>query len=226
MKKINRTGSRAGQVGLSLIVVLIALLVIGFAAVALLRSSDTGTLVAGNIAFQKTALSSGDAATEDAITQIAANAASSVLFTDGGTAGVPVAGYYATSRDGCDLTGTRTPGVAGDDVNWSGADPGAACNMDAITVTPAGVAPGFSVSYIINRMCNAEGDPNSLVAADGATPMSCSRLGAGASEGSTRGGPSYGNMPLTGEAQTYYRITTRIDGPRNTVRYVQAFVVI
>ena len=46
------------------------------------------------------------------------------------------------------------------------------------------------------------------------------------SEGSTRGGASYGNVPLIGQAQTYYRITTRIDGPRNTVRYVQALVVI
>ena len=56
--------------------------------------------------------------------------------------------------------------------------------------------------------------------------MACSRLGAGASEGSTRGGGSYGNTPLTGESQQYYRITTRIDGPRNTVRYIQALVVI
>jgi hypothetical protein len=56
--------------------------------------------------------------------------------------------------------------------------------------------------------------------------MVCSVAGAGASEGSTRGGPSYGNTPLTGASQTYYRITTRIDGPRNTIRYVQAFVVL
>jgi hypothetical protein len=27
-------------------------------------------------------------------------------------------------------------------------------------------------------------------------------------------------------AQTYYRITTRVDGPRSTVRYAQALVVI
>ena len=60
---------------MSLIVVLIALLIIGFAAVALLRSSDTSTLVTGNLAFQKSALAAGDAGTEAAITWLSANAA-------------------------------------------------------------------------------------------------------------------------------------------------------
>jgi Tfp pilus assembly protein PilV len=231
MNKRNSHSSRRGQYGISLLVVLIALVIIGFAAIALLRSSDTGTLIMGNLGFQKTALATGDASTEAAITWLTANAAGATLFDDGPAAdpGPPVVlatGYYATTADNCDLTGTRTPNVAADDINWTGADPGGACNMDAITVAPAGIAPGFTVRYVVNRVCNAEGDPNSLVAADGVTPMSCSRLGAGVSEGSTRGGASYGNLPLTGEAQTYYRITTRIDGPRNTVRYMQALVVI
>ncbi len=209
------------QRGISLIVVLVALLIIGFAAVALLRSSDTGTLVAGNLAFKKTALASGDAGTETALAWLVANAAGVTLYNDG-----VANGYYSTTAEGCDLTGSRTPGDATDDVNWTGADPGVNCNMNARTVTPPGVAAGYTVRYIVNRVCNSAGDPNSVFAADGVTPMICSGAGAGASEGSTRGGASYGNMPLTGMAQTYYRITTRIDGPRNTVRYVQAIVVI
>ncbi len=212
---------RRNQAGLSLLVVLIALLIIGFAAVALLRSSDTGTLVAGNLAFQKTAVASGDAGTEAAITWLAANSAGGALFDD-----IPASGYFATTADNCDLTGTRTPADAADDVNWTGTDPGATCNMDALAVTPAGVAAGFTVTYVINRVCNAEGNPNSLVAADGVTPMACSSFASGASEDSTRIGASYGNAPLTSLAQTYYRVTTRIDGPRNTVRYVQALIVL
>jgi hypothetical protein len=97
--------------------------------------------------------------------------------------------------------------------------------MVAFEAAPAGVAPGFTVRYVINRVCNAAGDSNAVFAADGSV-MACSRLAGGESEGSTRGGASYGNLPLTAEAQTYYRITTRIDGPRNTVRFVQALVVI
>ena len=209
------------QRGISLIVVLVALLIIGFAAVALLRSSDTGTLVAGNLAFKKTALGASDAGTETALAWLVANAAGVTLYSD-----VAANGYYATTADACDLTGSRTAGNAADDVNWTGGAQGANCNMKARTVAPAGVPAGYTVRYVVNRVCNAAGDPNSVFAADGVTPMVCSTVGAGASEGSTRGGPSYGNTPLTGLSQTYYRITTRIDGPRNTIRYVQAFVVL
>lgn len=209
------------QRGISLIVVLVALLIIGFAAVALLRSSDTGTLVAGNLAFKKTALAAGDAGTETGLAWLVANAANVALYNDGvGN------GYYSTTADGCDLTGSRTPADATDDVNWTGGAQPANCNMRARTVTPPGVAAGYTVRYVVNRVCNAAGDPNAVFAADGVTPMICSGAGAGASEGSTRGGASYGNMPLTGMSQTYYRITTRIDGPRNTVRFVQAIVVL
>jgi Tfp pilus assembly protein PilX len=209
------------QRGMSLLIVLIALLIMSFAAVALLRSSDTGTLVAGNLGFQKAALASGDAATEVAIQWLSDNAGGDTLFTDD-----PGNGYFASTTDSCDLTGSRTPAAVADDVDWTGVDPGNACSLEARQVTPDGVEPGYTVRYVVNRVCNAEGDPNSVVAADGVTHMLCSRIGAGASEGSTRGGPSYGNMPLTGESQQYYRITVRIDGPRNTVRYVQSLVVI
>ena len=211
------------QRGLSLIVVLIALLIIGLAAVALLRSSDTGTLVTGNLAFQKSALAAGDASTEAAITWLTANAAGGGLFADN-----TAMGYYASTADACDLTGTRTPAVATDDVRWNigDPDPGVGCNMDARTLgAVAGVPAGYTARYVVNRVCNGAGDPNSVLTGGG-TPMACSRLGAGTSEGSTRGGGSYGNTPLTGESQQYYRITTRIDGPRNTVRYIQALVVI
>lgn len=212
-----------GERGISLMVVLVALVIISFAALALLRSSDTSTIIAGNLAFQKAALQAGDAGVEEAIDFLVPLATGPTLFTDDAATG-----YFATTTDACDVTGQRTPDVPDDDVNWDGTDPGATCNLDAVTPNPqpAGVAAGYTVRYVINRVCNAEGDPNSLLAADGATPMTCSRVGAGASEGSTRGGPSYGNMPLTGETQQYYRITTRVEGPRNTVRYVQTLVVI
>ena len=210
------------QRGISLIVVLIALLIIGFAAVALLRSSDTSTLSAGNLAFKKTALAAGDAGSEVAITWLADNAAGVELFSDS-----DADGYYATSADGCDLTGSRTPDDVSDDVNWTGTDPGGNCNMDARTLGAGGGIPdGYTVSYVINRMCNAAGDPGDVFAADNLTPMICSSIGVGSSEGSTRGTGSYGLTPLSGETQNYYRITTRIDGPRNTVRYVQVLVTL
>ena len=43
---------------------------------------------------------------------------------------------------------------------------------------------------------------------------------------STHGGADYANRPLSSAAQLYFRITTRILGPRNTVRYLQVMVVL
>ena len=88
------------QRGISLIVVLVALLIIGFAAVALLRSSDTGTLVVGNLAFKKTALGASDAGTETALAWLVANAAgvdASTPTTSRRTATIPRRRTAATS---------------------------------------------------------------------------------------------------------------------------------
>ena len=210
------------QRGISLVVVLVALLIIGFAAVALLRSSDTSTLSAGNLAFRKTALAAGDTGTEAAVDWLTDNAGSVALFDD--SVGD---GYYATTAAACDMTGTRTPDDETDDVNWTGDDPGDNCNMDALELPAGGGIPdGYRVRYVINRMCNAAGDPGDVFAADNLTPMICSSIGVGSSEGSTRGTGSYGLTPLSGETQNYYRITTRIDGPRNTVRYIEVLVTL
>lgn len=211
------------QRGISLIVVLIGLVIISFAAVALLRSTDTATLIAGNLGFKKAALASGDAGTEAAITFLNGNSAGATLFQD-----IVASGYYSSSRDGCDLTGSRTPNDATDDVDWAGGNPQPSCNVSAFTpAAPAGVAAGYTVSYIVNRMCNAAGNPSSVLAADGVTAMVCSSADAsGSGSGSTKVGPDYSGFAFTGSAKTYYRITTRIAGPRNTVRFTQAFVVL
>jgi type IV pilus assembly protein PilX len=211
------------QRGISLIVVLIGLVIISFAAVALLRSSDTATLIAGNLGFKKAALASGDAGTEAAIAWLNANSAGITLQQDR-----EANGYYATTTDACDLTGSRTPGATDDNVDWTGASPEVNCNVSALRPNPqpAGVAADYEVSFIINRMCNAEGNSNSATAADGVTPMICSRADADSSGASSQVGPTYSRRPFSGSTQTYYRITTRIIGPRGTVRYTQAFVVL
>jgi Tfp pilus assembly protein PilX len=211
------------QRGISLIVVLIGLVIISFAAVALLRSTDTATLIAGNLGFKKAALASGDFGSEAAITWLNANVAGNTLFSD-----QEASGYFASSRDGCDLTGTRTPDPD-DDVDWAGGAPKEDCNVSALTpAQPASVtAAGNSIAYVVNRMCNAEGDPNSALASDGVTAMICSRAeGVDEGGGSKSGCNIYTLCSFSGSSKTYYRITTRIAGPRNTVRYVQAWVVL
>lgn len=209
------------QAGISLIVVLIGLVIISFAAVALLRSTDTATLIAGNLGFKKAALASGDAGTEAAIAWLNANSGGNTLHAD-----INAQGYYATSADACDLTGSTTPDDPSDDVQWGDDDPGIACQMVGAVTAPAGVPAGYTVRYVINRMCNVEGNPASALAADGVTARVCSRADGSSADSSTLVGPSYGFMPFSGSSRVYYRITTQVLGPRNTVRYVQAFVVL
>ncbi|MFO1504346.1 MAG: hypothetical protein U1F39_11115 [Steroidobacteraceae bacterium] len=211
---------RAAQRGVSLIVVMIALVIMSFAAVALLRSTDTATMIAGNLTFKKTALASGDAGTETAIAWLTARLVGATLHLDDSANG-----YFSRTAENCDLTGQRTPNDPTDDVAWAGGPANPNCPLIARTVVPAGAEAGYTVSYVINRICNVPGDPGSVVGADGVTPMICSRQNNADSSNSTRAGGSYGSLPLSGVPQTYYRVTTRVMGPRNTVRYVQAFVV-
>ena len=209
------------QRGMALIVVLVALLLISFASISLLRSTDTSTLIAGNIGFKQAALGSGDAAVEAALTWLNDHNSAGGLFFDNVDAG-----YFATDRNQCDLTGSNTPNDRSDDVGWLHEDMENNCNLRALVVTPAGVEPGYTVSYVINRLCNAEGDNTSVLAADGVTPMVCSHVSSDAISASTHGGADYANRPLSSAAQLYFRITTRILGPRNTVRYLQVMVVL
>ncbi len=64
------------QRGMALIIVLIALVIISFAATALLRSTDTATLITGNLAFKKAALASGGPALVDVVVSKEAQAPS------------------------------------------------------------------------------------------------------------------------------------------------------
>jgi type IV pilus assembly protein PilX len=211
------------QRGVSLIIVLISLVIIGFAAIAMLRSTDTSTLIVGNLGFRKAALASGDAGSEVAIAWLNLNGGGTVLHSD-----QDALGYYASSGDGCDLTGTRTPNDATDNVDWEGASASAGCNLSGYAPSPApsGVPAGYQVRYVINRMCSASGNPASVLAADGVTPLSCSRADFATDEDSSKQSPTYAKQGLGGGSKTYYRITTRVIGPRNTVRFVQAFIIL
>ncbi|MBS0325154.1 MAG: hypothetical protein JSS46_01250 [Proteobacteria bacterium] len=215
--------TRATQRGVSLFITLIAVVLLTFAGLALLRAVDTSTLITGNLQFQEAALASGNAGTEAAITWLAANSGGSNLFAD-----ASASGYYSTSADGCNLTVLSSSGAT-NYVDWLGVGAATNCNMVPVSLasTANGVAAGYTVEYVINRMCNAPGDPNAVAAADGVTPMICaSYVSPSTSKGSTQVGASYGSAPLSGLPQHYYRITTRTTGPRNTVRYTQAFVVL
>ena len=114
------------QRGVVLIVALVILVAMSLGGIAIMRSVDTSTLIAGNIAFKTRTRQAADAGIEAATTWIAANASN--LNTTSGA-------YYASvSRD--------NPFVWSSSSSWLNA-----------TLVGTDVA-GNTVHYVIHRMCN------------------------------------------------------------------------
>lgn len=192
---------RHGQHGVVLIIALIVLVAMTLASIAMVRSIDTSTIIAGNLAFKQSAVASGDAGIEAAVTWLSANG-------DSLTADSAANGYYATSQDSLDLTAGTTS--TADDLNWS----------DATKVKKLATdAAGNDVAYIIHRMCNSTGALNASTCATEDGVLTGSSLGA-ARQMTTYQPGSW----TVAASRGYYRITVRVAGPRNTISYVQAFV--
>lgn len=191
------------QRGVVLMMALIALVAMTLAGIAMVRSVDTSTAIAGNLAFKQSATISGDAGVEAAIAWLNANGGSLEQNNANN-------GYYATSQDSLDITGNKTPNDAADDLDWA----------SATTVrTLAKDAAGNEVAYVIHRMCNDVGPLN------GATCATEQSTQAGSSQGSGRQMQTYQPGSWSSVANRgYYRISTRITGPRKTTSYVQAIV--
>lgn len=197
------------QRGVVLFFTLIALVAMSLAAVALIRSVDTSTLIAGNLAFKQSATTSGDAGVEAAVTWMAAieaaNNAINVLndpahpFNITDLAARP--GYHSSADPALDITADAT----WDDVN---------------NVLVGTDGSGNTVRYIIQRMCRIANQPiqNANCLFSGALEDNNGQsipLPQEVCEGA--GCPVAGQTPQI-------RITSRATGPKSTVSYVQAFV--
>jgi Tfp pilus assembly protein PilX len=126
-----------GQRGVVLMITLIVLAALMLAAVALLRSVDTGNLVTGNMALKGAALNAGDKGVESALRWIVTNR--STLNVDNAAQG-----YWST--------------VPSSDPDWttSAAWTNALC-IDSCVADAA----GNKNYYVIHRMCSATGAPDS-----------------------------------------------------------------
>jgi type IV pilus assembly protein PilX len=196
-----RNATQSRQSGVILIVALIVLAAMTLAGIALIRSTSTGNRVAGNLAFQQSATLSADTGVEAAIAWLELNKAGSTLHQNSVT---QTDGYVASRSQ--DPTGTQSW-----DTWWT---------TNAVNTgymhTMATDAAGNTVRYIINRLCNAGGDPASGIGCAVAPAV----VG---SEGNSKGS---GVLPVKLPTQQYYRITARVDGPRNTVSFVQVVVAL
>lgn len=207
MSRRTRIQSPRRQQGVVLMIALIVLVAMTLAALGIIRATDTGSMVAGNIGFRQATLASGDSGIEAARTWLIANRLT--LESD-----QPTRGYYATRQDNLDLTGNQTA-TGADGVDWAGSDP----SRPAKAISVGNVdSSGNDVLYIIHRLCSIVGSPN-------APSQSCATASQ-SGIGSSQDAPDYSTYALKVKNQIYYRVTSRVNGPKNTVSYVQAVILL
>lgn len=202
---------RYRQRGIMLVITLIALVALTLGGIAFMRSVDTSSLIAGNLAFSRASVALSDAGMEAARTQLVALAA--------GSCGVSPC--LETNQPIDAATGVQQINYW---ANWQ--VPGFDYRSDAAWANALELAapqPGFRVRYIVHRMCaNAGAVTGNTCVLDPAPVV----IGGGLFTGSV----DYGSyVAQTGAGATnpvpYYRVTLRVDGPRNSLTYVQVWMV-
>lgn len=205
------------QRGLSLLFALLALAVMSLASVALVRSVDTSSLIAGNLGFKQDATAAAGQAAERAIEWLVANTGAALENDD------VAAGYYASSLDALDVTGTGSTSSTRAVVDWM--EDG--CKVDAKTGFAACLTPSPEIvlnaganraRYVISRLCAGEGSP---AVVDCAFP-----IGSAFSSGGNKGVVDYKarKAMLAVSNQQYYRIVVRAQSARGTVSYTETIV--
>ncbi|HSA48156.1 MAG TPA: hypothetical protein P5552_16915 [Candidatus Competibacteraceae bacterium] len=197
----NRTSAPSAQSGIVLIVALIILVAMTIAGIAMIRSVDLTNLIAGNLAFKQAATHAGDTGVETAFNWLNTNNVGTFLHND-----ITSQGYSANGNDA-----TRSPAAGQTWEAYWAALPAARIS----TITPDRIS-GYTVSYIIDRLCANAGDPNSGANCSGSTVASVA----------SGSGQEAGEKAITASSAIYYRITVRILGPRNTVSFIQSMVTL
>ncbi|MDR3299337.1 MAG: hypothetical protein LBU43_04900 [Candidatus Accumulibacter sp.] len=193
----------ARQSGVVLIIALVVLIAMTLSALSLIRSVNMTNLISGNLAFRESAVLSAERGMEEALVWLRPRALSG-LNVDIEDAANKIH-YWAKRVD---------------------PDPESGQKWDAFydSLLPRS-APGTTdgsgntVTYIVHRLCERAGPVKD---ADPQKEANCSKPPLGSS------GSSYsaGGEPLPEYIQVYYRITSRVKGPRNTVVYTQTVLAL
>ena len=197
------------QRGVVLFLALIFLVAMTLAGVALVRSVDTGNIIAGNVAFKKSALMSSDRGTQIAYQWLSANQPS--LTSDS-----PGSGYFSSLPANGGSPGSTL--AVWNDRNW------VAESAWTSAVTLSSDAAGNTTQYVIQRMCKLAGvafDPT------GENGQLCIKRTMADGNSQVAGGvDGGGGGNFTGGFMVYYRVTTRVKGPRNAVSITQSTITV
>lgn len=163
-RRFRRLGGESGAV---LIIALMVLALMSLAAAGVMRSTDTGTLVAGNLAFRQATMHASDIAVDRAWEEL-------------------VSGTYATKTNYYGTRQTASPNfstsqsIASDTV-WQAAS--VPCTDErGMNVDCAADTGGFRIQYVIERQCATNPDlvnVNSIKAACSVDPLTASATAPG-----------------------------------------------
>jgi len=206
---------RASERGVVLILALIVLVALTLAAVALTRSVGTSNVIAGNIAFQQAATHSADVGIEAAVAWIEKN---SIATGTGACAGITPLGCTQASEGYQALRADPTSSQDWKAFFLQSVKDNKVKKLDADTTT------GNTVSYLVQRMCEKEGEANTDINSCASSPFASAGSCPGGTTCTGGGGRGGTGSNVNASKQTYYRITVMVSGPRNTQSLVQAMV--
>lgn len=194
------------QQGISLFIALIALVVLSLAAVALIRSVDTTTLIAGNLAAKQSATSAGEVILAEASTWLEAKMSDPASLEINSEQG-----FYARITFP-DISGSNLTA----DATWVDGNYRLAQLHDKDGYPSEIDAGGNRIRYLVERMCRNTGPASRDHCLYGPASDNSDTFGVSNS-------PESKPITTTGDS-VLYRVTARIEGPRNTVSYIQSFV--
>jgi type IV pilus assembly protein PilX len=198
---------RYSQRGVSLIIAIIILGAMMLSGIAMFRKLSASAVIVGNLSSTNSAIASADRGAENARTWLITQGTAS-LYTS--SAGYFSAHCYMSAADeafrpNCNVT--TTPSAFDPFAfDWTGA------NQSTLVTSNDGA--GNEIRTVTHRLCDTSG---SLDVANQSCVLALT-TGAGSGGRSTVG---YGGQQLSTSMKPYYRITTRVAGPRNAVVYTQ-----
>lgn len=205
MKPLRRHSAPARrQRGVVLFIALIVLVAMTLAGVALVRSVDTGTVIAGNFAFKQAALQATNAGIEaafDSLPNVLATSKEKEINADGASADATRPYVYFPLMQRVDAQGIPV-NADGSPLNW--------INFPTLPINVA----GNTVRVVIERMCT--GDKGVAVTDIAGQCMTEQPVESGSKKA--------GGVKFTAAQRVHYRVTVRVEGPRNTISLAQAFI--
>lgn len=184
---------RARQRGIVMLITLIAMVVLMIGAVALVRSFDTSSILAGNLAFRRDLTNQG----ERGIALARAAFTGGALSTEAARNSDQSSANYSSIK--LETNEQGIPKLLVKDSLFSSAGMSVADTTDS--------TQGITVRYVVDRQCTGQGPPDDsscVVTTGSADPSGSNWL------------PKPG-----GESRPVYRVSVRVTGPRNTQAFFQ-----